>query len=246
MAQNHNLLDIPTGLNALFAKLTWPIADGPLKGARWAFKSGGKLLRALKGTYEVGQTQAFVREIREGDCVFDVGSHVGWYTLLSSRLVGKSGKVIAFEASPRNYWYLRQHIAVNPGTENVTALHLGIADKAGVLCFQAGSGTGTGHLVTEKQADTIEVATQSLDQLATDNQWTPTHIKIDVEGAEMLVLKGAETLLTTHHPLLFLSTHGDAIKAECVAYLSSLGYQFETMDNETFEEAEDFICRYAG
>lgn len=244
MKNKRNLLTAPTGLSAFFAKLlTVRTKEGPMKGGRWSLKAGGKIFRVIQGSYEVDQTQAFVKEVKSGDCLLDVGAHVGWYSLLSSRLVGSHGKVLAVEANPRNYWYLSRHIQINANTDNIDAIHLGVADRKGVLQFEAGTGTGTGHLADGDAEDTVQVATDRLDNLIADRQWVPTHIKIDVEGAEVMVLKGAEQLLKSHRPLLFLSTHGDTIKQDCMAFLSELGYQFETMSGQAVTTEKDFICR---
>lgn len=247
MKNKRNLLTPPAGLGAFFAKvLTVRTRDGVMKGAKWSLKAGGKIFRVMQGTYEVDQTKAFVNEVKPGDCLLDVGAHVGWYSILSSRLVGPKGKVLAVEANPRNYWYLRRHVQINQDTDNIEAIHLGVADKQGVLSFEAGTGTGTGHLATGEAEASVKVETDSLDQIIQQKQLTPTHIKIDVEGAEVMVLKGAEQLLKNHKPLLFLSTHGETIRQDCMTFLSDLGYQFETMSGQALSKEKDFICRHAG
>lgn len=212
-----------------------------MAGYRWRLTSGGKLLRVLQGGYEADQTRRFVDEIQPGDCVFDVGAHVGWYTLLSSRLVGSNGAVLAFEANPRNFWYLKHHIEGNRLAGKVGAFHLGIADREGELYFRSGSGTGTGRLADSGE---VRVPTQSIDRLVQQQQHVPTHIKIDVEGGEMAVLAGAVDTLRQHRPLLFLSTHGKDIKSQCMDYLAGIGYVFESMNHKPVEEVADFICRY--
>lgn len=243
MKSTNTRLNAPTGIAlALNQWLHCPIPAGPLKGMRWLPLSGGKLLRVLEGSYEPEQSLCFARELKEGSCLFDVGSHVGWYSLLSSRLVGNTGKIIAFEASPRNYWFLQQHIYKNR-INNIITEHLGVSEQAGRLSFQAGTGTGTGRLADDGD---IQVTAISLDDYCQQHQLIPTHLKIDVEGGEMAVLRGARSLLEQHQPLIFLSTHGKDIKQHCIDYLTDLGYRFEVMhDGKTLDDVADFICRHS-
>ena len=149
--------------------------------------------------------------------------------------------MLAFEANPRNFWYLQRHVENNHLSGNVSAFHLGISDKQGELYFQSGTGTGTGFLA---ESGEVRVPTKSVDQLVDEHNAVPTHMKIDVEGGEVAVLEGARKTLKEHHPLIFLSTHGSEIKAQCMNYLAELGYTFESMDDRTVEQCADFVCRY--
>lgn len=239
MNKNSARVSAPSGLRAMLAALSLRVKSGPMAGYAWRLTSGGKLFRVLEGRYEVDQTQAFVDMIKPGDCVFDVGAHVGWYSLLSARLVGDSGKVLAFEANPRNYWYLDRHIRQNGVAGTVEAAHLGIADKRGNLYFQGGTGTGTGRLA---ETGEVRVPAKSIDEIVAERNCTPTHIKIDVEGGEMAVLEGASETLSRHKPVLFLSTHGADIKAQCMDYLAEKGYTFRPMGEKVLDQVADFIC----
>jgi len=81
------------------------IMQGHLKGKKWIKGSGvnGYWL----GTYELAQQKIFQKYMKEGNVVFDIGAHVGFYTLLATQLVGKKGKVFSFEPNPRNIIFLR-------------------------------------------------------------------------------------------------------------------------------------------
>ena len=88
-----------------------PILQGRLRGKRWIVGSGNH--GCWLGSYEYEKRRAFEQTISAGNIVFDVGAHVGFYTLLASTLVGPTGRVVAFEPAPRNLRYLKEHLRLN-------------------------------------------------------------------------------------------------------------------------------------
>jgi len=122
------------------------ILQGKLKGYRWI--SGSSNHGCWLGSYECGKRKAFERVVERGTVVFDIGAHVGFYTLLAAALVGPQGTVIAFEPLPRNLRYLRSHIALNR-VANVSVVEAAVADTGGTACFEEGSGHSVGHIGVE-------------------------------------------------------------------------------------------------
>src|SRR6185436_73774 len=165
-----------------------PFVVGPLRGNWWQLASGGKITRLLLGTYEPEQSGLFGQHIRPGDVVLDIGAAVGYYTLLSAKLVGSSGRVVSFEPDSTNLQFLRSHVEQNR-LEQVTILPIALANETGTARFGGGTGTGTGRLC-ENGVD--QVAVRRLDDVAAELDLRPQHLKIDVEGAEMAVLRGGE------------------------------------------------------
>ncbi|RMG10879.1 MAG: FkbM family methyltransferase, partial [Deltaproteobacteria bacterium] len=173
--------------------------------------------------------------LARGMTFFDVGSHVGYYSLCAARAVGPEGRVVAFEASAENYRFLCAHIERNRLSQ-VEAHHLGIAARPGRRRFRPGRGSGTGRLDPERETDPAEgdgalVEVTSLDAFCTSRGLRPQVLKIDVEGGEVEVLDGAAALLAAERPILLLSTHGAPLAAACRQRLSPLGYRFEPMDS---------------
>lgn len=166
--------------------LRFPILSGPLRGVRWRLDGGGKVLRVLSGTYEPEQTRRALELVRRGATVFDVGAHIGYYTLLFSRLAGPGGRVVAFEPSPRNLPVLRWHVARN-GCANVRVEAAAVSAETGSARFTADTGSGTGRLA---ESGTVEVRTIRLDDYVDAGGPMPDVLKIDVEGAELDVLLG--------------------------------------------------------
>lgn len=211
-------------MKTLLSPFTARIRAGALQGRRWVIASGS---RFVKGTYEPIQSAAFQRLIRPGSVVFDVGAHVGYYTVLSSVLAGPSGKVIAFEPLPANLKYLRRHLRLN-GCDNVRVLTNCVGEGSSIARFDDSHGTGVGHLASE---GTLEVQVRSLDEMVESGALPiPQFIKIDVEGAELLVLRGAERLMRRHHPILVLSTHSDDLDRTCLERLTEFGYDVEHLE----------------
>jgi FkbM family methyltransferase len=144
---------------------------------------------------------------KEGDIVIDVGAHIGPYTLKTSKRVGLNGKVVAIEADPENFNILNRNIQLNKFT-NVIALNYAAyskEDKIKLYLLTKGeesSYTKYNTVMTDRahsEKKFVEVKANTLDYLVQlsgikheDVNW----IKIDVEGAEYDVLKGAKNILS--------------------------------------------------
>lgn len=202
------------------------ILQGRLRGKKWIKNSGvnGYWL----GSYELEQTKNFEKLVKEGDVVFDIGANVGFYSLLAAELVGEKGKVFVFEPLFQNYEYLRKHIELN-GYKNIKPFNIAISDKEGKEFFSKSLSSATGHLVDSGE---IKVNTIAIDDWIKEKKLPiPNILKIDVEGAEDLVLKGAQSILKKFKPLIFLSLHSEKAKNNCFEILRNCGYNLETKEN---------------
>lgn len=222
--------------------LRFPILRGPLRGVRWRLDGGGKVLRVLNGTYEPEQTRLAVELVRPGATVLDVGAHIGYYTLLFSRLAGPHGRVVAFEPSPRNLPVLRWHVARN-GCANVRVEAAAVAAETGTARFTADTGSGTGRLA---ESGTVEVRTIRLDDFVDASGPMPDVLKIDVEGAELAVLRGAARVLREARPAILLSTHGADVHRACIGLLREHGYEPTPILGGEVERAPELLCMPAG
>lgn len=215
-----------------------PIVRGPLRGTRWLLASRGKTLRVLLGTYEPEQTALFIRHVQPGGTFLDVGAHVGFYTLLGSRLVGREGHVWAFEPDPTNAHHLREHVRIN-GLSNVRVEEAAVAAEEGTARFGGGSGSGTGRLTG---AGEVSVRTVSLDPLCACHGLEPSAIKIDVEGAETAVIEGASETIRRARPVIFLSTHGPDVHERSLGLLRDLGYDVTPILGESVESSSELLA----
>ena len=213
-----------------------PILQGRLRGMRWI--AGSSIHGCWLGSYEYAKRRLFERTIPAGSVVFDIGAHVGFYTLLASVLVGPTGSVFAFEPVPSNVHYLRKHLCLN-SVQNVTVIEAAVSDADGFCAFQEGAISLTGHL---SATGGLHVQAVRLDRLVSEGAIpSPQYIKIDVEGAEARVLRGATELLARDHPVVFLSTHGREVNADCRGFLGSLGYTVEPIGAESVQEASEIL-----
>lgn len=231
----------------LFGKLMprrpYRVLTGPLKGARFILGSmsgegaGGSV---YFNKIEVEQTSAMVREIQSGDTFFDVGANVGYYTVLASRRVGPDGHVAAFEPVVRNVAFLQQHTVLNDA-RNVEILPLAISAETGFSSFAAGPHDSMGKLDANGNGEML-VATVTLDEIAERINKMPDVIKIDVEGAEMDVFRGAVRILNEKRPKIFLSTHSTKLRTECLDHLRGLGYTVEDLIKS--DDPHEFFLKY--
>jgi len=205
-------------LRLMPATFAMPIVTGKLRGKRWIVGSG--IHRCWLGSYEQEKQRLISRAVQPGSVFYDIGANVGFYTLLGSLLVGK-GKVFAFEPVPRNLSYLRQHLRLNR-IENVEVLELALSDKDETSLFELEE-TGAMGRLSGKGNFTVQSA--ALDSLLQGGKiLPPNYIKMDIEGAELLALRGAQECVRRYHPQFFLATHGHDTHKECCRLLESWGY----------------------
>lgn len=109
-----------------------PILQGPLRGKRWIVSSS--TAGCWLGSYELDKQRRFATTLRPGHVVYDLGANAGFYTLLASKLVGRSGHVVAFEPLPENLAALRRHLELN-GVDNVTVMDAAVWSSGGTVRF---------------------------------------------------------------------------------------------------------------
>jgi FkbM family methyltransferase len=224
-------LRLPLGL--IPGALRLPILLGRLRGYQWIVGSGNH--SCWLGIYERSKQEVFAAAIPMGAIVFDVGAHAGFYTLLFSRLVGPTGRVVAFEPSPRNLKFLRSHIELNR-VGNVDIIDAAAADYSGTGAFAERPSSYNGAL---DPSGTTQVRMVRVDDLCASGEIPPPNfIKIDVEGTEDLVLAGARSAIAGARPTIFLATHGGDVDARCVQLLDSMGYEVDPIPGDPLEWRE--------
>jgi len=169
--------------------------------------------------------------------LFDIGAHFGVFSLAAAHF---GGKAIALDPSPTATRMIAIEAALNNCTQDIHVMQAAASDTSGVIgmlssgvysdgYFQVSSGRSTNEL-SRTQAVTIDDLTV--------RHGSPTHLKIDVEGHEAAVLRGARTTLSQFSPLLFLELHNEIVAREggdpnsALDELSQTGYSTFGLDGK--------------
>jgi FkbM family methyltransferase len=195
----------------------------------------------LHGDYEPGVSRMFSKILQQGSNIIDIGANIGYFSLLSSSIVGQKGKVFSFEASPSIYNNLKNNLTLN-NANNVYASSNAIGDEEGeVEFFEANElnlGISSLRNLGEQASKKVRVKMITLDSYITDFP-TIDLIKIDVEGAEMKVLKGMELLIDRDLPFIIFEVTDHMLKElgssriELLDWLKEKGYDLHQLTNKT-------------
>ena len=192
-----------------------------------------------------------VEACRNKKCIIDVGAHIGLVSLPIASVMPSDGILISFEPGDINRKLLEYHIKINGFNKNVRVeSHLVGEKKANeVSFFEINEPTGMNSLA--EISDNYKCVTKSqvcLDDYCKENQLCPDVIKIDVEGAELNVLKGAKDIIIKFKPQIFLSVHPKQIKMightleELTDFITSLNYIITQTDGSRVTELK--LCEY--
>jgi FkbM family methyltransferase len=189
---------------------------------------------------------AFLAELKPDSVFYDVGASTGLYSLVAQGVLGTGGQIHAFEPDDPSLELYAQHFReLNPRcTLFLNRCFVSDADTAAPEAVRVSAPalrTGKSeqrHRYLFNPSDTAGITSLRLDSYVAAGHAPPTVIKIDVEGAELLVLRGLAATLRQHRPILFLSVHPGLIehfghRTEKVGQLlHSLGYQYTAITSE--------------
>jgi FkbM family methyltransferase len=197
--------------------------------------------------------------IQEEAVVFDVGTNIGEVCMNAAALVGPRGLVYAFEPDPVSFRKFTGNLALNR-FGNIFASNIGLGDVPGTRQMKVDTATNRGgnRIASENAAgDHFPIAIETLDRFVTQRELQRLDlVKIDVEGFELSVLRGAREALARFRPRLFIEVSDTNLReqgtsaAELVAYVRDAGYRvFRARSGEEIDEtsalgaAFDMICR---
>jgi FkbM family methyltransferase len=183
----------------------------------------------VTGAYEEPTSALMAELVRPGDLAVDVGANVGFFTLLLSRLVGESGRVIAFEPMPHALDRLRAHVALNR-CNNVVIRDCALGSEAGTSQLYLGPRhhTSTASLKPRPGAATVDVACTTLDE-ALGAESLVACLKIDAEGWEPEVLAGAGRVLAQESAPFVIA---EVSEPAWPAMLLTRGYEMFAIDRD--------------
>jgi FkbM family methyltransferase len=170
--------------------------------------------------------------LKSGQVVYDIGAASGFYAVIAARAVGSTGQVMAFEPMPQSVARLRHNIALNEFA-NVSVLELALGDRVGMAKLVPGieeDQAGMNRvLAADESAASADVEVTTIDRLVNEGTVpAPDIIKMDIEGAEIEVLNGAEETLSQRHPVLLIESHGRWSELEPL--LTALQYRYRVVE----------------
>ena len=190
---------------------------------------------------------------KQGDIVVDIGAHMGRYTIISSKRVGANGKVVAIEAHPSNFEMLNSNIKLNQLTNVIPLNYAAYSKETKIKLYLPDEESGytmhhsimSNYVFTKYKDKTedkfVEVSANTLDYLLQLNEITDVNwVKIDVEGAEFEVLKGASNVLSKSKDIaLLIEVHGKDTYEPIIESLRS--HNFKIDFEKTYENGEKHI-----
>jgi FkbM family methyltransferase len=221
-------------LTRLLRNRDMTIQSGAAAGAR--INLGGSYLQYLTGDVETVVQDTLSEVVTPGRVVYDVGANIGFFTIVCSRLAGSTGRVYAFEPMPESAATLRHNVALN-ALENTEVVEKAASSAGGTAellisewsAFHALKSEGIS--APERTRGAVEVETVTLDDFASKSDAGPPDVvKIDVEGAELEVIKGMTALLASKRPLLICELHGT--NAAFVQLIEANGYQAAALGDD--------------
>ena len=198
------------------------LLDRPLP--RRAFESA---YLAYKHLIEAGPVARLQSVVAPGSTVIDVGANIGFFTLRFGRWVEPGGHVIAIEPESRNMATLRRRVRRACLERVVDCVQAAAADRPGELRLAVNPAHPGDHRIAD---DGEPVRAVTIDELAAGDPRRVTLVKIDVQGAEMLVLAGAKGVIERHRPAIFVEIADWALErfgssgGELIEALTDLGY----------------------
>ncbi|HSV12875.1 MAG TPA: FkbM family methyltransferase [Tepidisphaeraceae bacterium] len=215
------------------------IRVGPNAGMKLAANRATPRYYWLDGNYEADVVRQLREWVRPGMVVADVGAHVGFMAMYLAKQVGPGGAVLSFEPSPAAMAQLRQNVEINRLTQ-VTPMQIALSDAAGQARFIVRPYSTTSGLARGGDSDgnSIEVRMERLDDVvfAAGGTQRLDVVKIDVEGSEAAVLRGAARVLAELRPNLLIEVHNAAALADCLSQLRAARYEVIALHPDPYYE----------
>lgn len=235
-----------------FSPIWNTLTYNPLNGIQIFFDPSGLWQKKImNNTYDKFLFDRLSKTNLEGKIVFDIGAHIGFHSIYFARLVGPNGKIYSFEPNPKNIERFKIILEKNEDIRKIISVFdIAVSDNFGFEKFnmsediESGRSSGgfidTADPIWDKEAfkqrgfteTNVKTIPTDLFKEKLEIQDAPDIIKIDVEGAEFLILLGAKNILLNKKPIIFLEIHSMKNMFNVVYFLSSLSYKLEILEEE--------------
>jgi len=202
---------------------------------------------SIWGVYEPFETELIKKEIKKGDVVLDLGANIGYYTLIFAKIVGKNGKIFAFEPDQTNFSLLKKNVEINR-YKNILLIRKAVIDRMGTAKLYLSDYNKGSHSIfnLESRKKFIQVETIRLDDYFKNYNGKIDFIKMDIEGAEGLAIIGMQELLKRNKNLKILTEFNqDLLKNSDIRpedYLKMLvGQRFKLYQINEKEKKIEFV-----
>jgi FkbM family methyltransferase len=210
-----------------------------LRGNRRILRGPGRGLTidvaGSRPSYVLGTDERLVQAVlaerlQAGDVLYDLGANVGFLTLIAARLVGPTGRVVAYEPIPGSAEAVRRNASLN-GFGHVDVVEAAVGDRAGTTRMTLSRSSLEAHATPEGE---LEVPMVTLDEEVASGRPGPTLLKIDVEGAETAVVEGAAGVLRDHRPVVVCEIHESLHLREhpVEGHLKAAGYTVRWLERD--------------
>lgn len=187
--------------------------------------------------YEPFEIEIVRNVVKKGDTAVDIGAMIGCYTLVFAKLVGETGKVFAFEPEPENYEILQKNISIN-GYKNTNIVKKAVSNVDGEMRLYIADGNlgmhTLGKPINWKPREVVNIRTVRLDSCFKGSQIS--FIKMDIQGAEGLALRGMEDVLQRSKQVKMIiefsqpELEGLGDPKECLSILVKYGFNIFEID----------------
>lgn len=233
------------------------IGKTPIGGKFYYFArihKGFLLNRFMKVNHEMVIFQYYEKSLKEHSVMYDIGANIGVHTIAASqKIINNKGKIICFEPDPSNLKLLKENIKLNQIESLCEVVNSAVSNCIGQVKFQrdlVSSATGNlssireislHHEWTNQKAIEISVDCVTLDFMVFQNKFLPPDIvKIDVEGAEYIVLEGMQQTMKEYHPDIVI----DGMTEECFSILKYHGYNLYDLTSKMLPINQQKDCSY--
>jgi FkbM family methyltransferase len=202
---------------------------------------------------EFNTVQNFLKLIKPGDTIIEIGGHIGYFSTLFMKIAGAQGAVFVFEPSKENLAYLKKNVDNLPENlgSKVRIVEKGVGDLSGVLDFYLDPITGQNNsfvqdfdgfyanrkFSADKNAELIKVQVPivQLDEYLSSDDQCPNFVKIDVEGFELNVVRGMTKTIEKYSPAIMIEIQKD--EEAIIQYFLNIGY---SVYNDEFKLIRSF------
>lgn len=207
----------------------------------------------LKNQFEPQETVLVRRLLKPGQIFLDIGANIGWFSVVAAEIVGVEGKVFSFEPRNTTFHYLQKTVIANKFEDRFNLFNFALGEKEDTLRIVWGTNTnnpgGTWLVSSASVSDLLPTTTHTyqdilvkkLDDINEIQQ--VDFIKIDVEGAEPLVLRGAENLLLKSRPIILaeineelLKIVGNSTSKTFINWMKSLDFQCLYLPEQSIDQ----------